>query len=181
MADPARHGYPGGESFQDVHDRVVPVLEQLLANHAGQSVLDFVHRTHEAIHTTRFTVEGRENVGRCLAAGDGQGPGVKASYPGRSARSIRHNLVIPAERASARAGTYDHGITCETVVMDPGSRSLCSRARDDGRDWGGRTTYTATGSSPGRGSSRSRRRQRRPGRRRVSTEAIPQTSSSNAP
>jgi broad specificity phosphatase PhoE len=43
MSDPARHGYPGGESFQDVYDRVVPLLERLLANHAGQSMLVVAH------------------------------------------------------------------------------------------------------------------------------------------
>jgi broad specificity phosphatase PhoE len=43
MSDPARHGYPGGESFQDVHDRVVPALEQLIANHPGESVMVVAH------------------------------------------------------------------------------------------------------------------------------------------
>jgi broad specificity phosphatase PhoE len=43
MSDPARHRYPGEESFQDVHDRVVPALEQLLAQHGGESVLVVAH------------------------------------------------------------------------------------------------------------------------------------------
>ncbi len=43
MANPAVHGYPGGESFQDVYDRVTPVLEQLLTKHAGAAVLVVAH------------------------------------------------------------------------------------------------------------------------------------------
>src|SRR5207302_355151 len=38
MAQPAVHGYPGGENFQQVHDRVVPTLEELLQQHEGQSI-----------------------------------------------------------------------------------------------------------------------------------------------
>lgn len=43
MADPASHGYPGGESFADVHRRVAPALERLLVQHAGQSILVVAH------------------------------------------------------------------------------------------------------------------------------------------
>jgi broad specificity phosphatase PhoE len=43
MADPARHGYPDGESFADVWARVAPTLENLLLRHAGQSLLVIGH------------------------------------------------------------------------------------------------------------------------------------------
>jgi broad specificity phosphatase PhoE len=43
MANPAEHGYPGGESFADVHRRVVPALEELLARHTGASILVVAH------------------------------------------------------------------------------------------------------------------------------------------
>ena len=43
MADPAAHGYAGGESFADVYRRVAPALEELLVRHAGESVLVVAH------------------------------------------------------------------------------------------------------------------------------------------
>lgn len=43
LANPAEHGYPGGESIRDVSGRVNPVLERLLATHAGQSILVVSH------------------------------------------------------------------------------------------------------------------------------------------
>ncbi len=42
-ANPAVHGYPGGETFQDVYDRVAPALTELLQTHAGQSILVVAH------------------------------------------------------------------------------------------------------------------------------------------
>jgi broad specificity phosphatase PhoE len=42
-ADPAQFGYPGGESFQMVHDRVAPALAELLRRHAGESLLVVSH------------------------------------------------------------------------------------------------------------------------------------------
>lgn len=42
-ADPASHGYPGGESFTDVYNRAAQVLESLLAAHDGQSILVVAH------------------------------------------------------------------------------------------------------------------------------------------
>lgn len=53
MADPARNGYPGGESFGEVHERSAPVLNELLYRHPGQSILvvghNVVHRTYLAV------------------------------------------------------------------------------------------------------------------------------------
>lgn len=43
MSDPAQYGYPGGESFADVHRRAAPALDQLLELHAGQSILVVAH------------------------------------------------------------------------------------------------------------------------------------------
>jgi broad specificity phosphatase PhoE len=43
MADPATVPYPGGESFADVHARVAPVFERLLAEHAGKNLLVVSH------------------------------------------------------------------------------------------------------------------------------------------
>ncbi len=43
MRNPAECGYPGGESFADVHQRVAPALEELLRQHVGQSVLLVAH------------------------------------------------------------------------------------------------------------------------------------------
>lgn len=42
-ANPAAFGYPGGESFRDVYERVTPVLDELLEIHAGESVLVVAH------------------------------------------------------------------------------------------------------------------------------------------
>jgi broad specificity phosphatase PhoE len=42
-ADPASFGYPGGESFADVHARAAPALEELLHRHAGESILVVAH------------------------------------------------------------------------------------------------------------------------------------------
>jgi broad specificity phosphatase PhoE len=43
MANPSRHGYPGGESFSDVHQRAAATLEELLNRHAGGSLLVVAH------------------------------------------------------------------------------------------------------------------------------------------
>jgi broad specificity phosphatase PhoE len=43
MTNPAQFGYPSGETFTDVYNRVAPVLEELLTTHAGESVLVVAH------------------------------------------------------------------------------------------------------------------------------------------
>jgi broad specificity phosphatase PhoE len=43
MNKPAEFGYPGGESFADVSQRVSGVMEELLNVHAGQSILVIGH------------------------------------------------------------------------------------------------------------------------------------------
>ncbi len=42
-ANPAEFGYPGGESFRDVHRRVSSALDELLSIHAGESILVVAH------------------------------------------------------------------------------------------------------------------------------------------
>jgi broad specificity phosphatase PhoE len=41
--NPARFGYPGGESFAAVHARAAPALDDLLRRHAGEAVLVVAH------------------------------------------------------------------------------------------------------------------------------------------
>jgi broad specificity phosphatase PhoE len=43
MANPALHGYPGGESFADAHRRAAAALEDLLTRHAGAGLLVVAH------------------------------------------------------------------------------------------------------------------------------------------
>jgi broad specificity phosphatase PhoE len=43
MANPGQYGYPGGESFRDVHARAAPALGELLDRHAGHVVLVVGH------------------------------------------------------------------------------------------------------------------------------------------
>lgn len=42
-ANPAAFGYPGGESFGDVYQRVAPILDDLLVQHEGESLLVVAH------------------------------------------------------------------------------------------------------------------------------------------
>ena len=43
LASPGRNPHPGGESYQDVHDRVSAALDELLRGHDGRSVLVVAH------------------------------------------------------------------------------------------------------------------------------------------
>ncbi|HEX4589428.1 MAG TPA: histidine phosphatase family protein, partial [Gemmataceae bacterium] len=43
MADPGTVPFPGGESFADVHRRSAPILDLLIKDHAGQTVLVVSH------------------------------------------------------------------------------------------------------------------------------------------
>jgi broad specificity phosphatase PhoE len=44
LSDPARHGHPVGESYQDVFDRAWPALQQLLTRHPGRNLLVVSHQ-----------------------------------------------------------------------------------------------------------------------------------------
>jgi broad specificity phosphatase PhoE len=43
MSNPAENGYPSGESFRDVYERVTAAIEELLDIHAGGSILVVGH------------------------------------------------------------------------------------------------------------------------------------------
>ncbi len=43
MSDPGEYGYPGGESFRQVYERVAPVLDELLRVHEGQAIVVVGH------------------------------------------------------------------------------------------------------------------------------------------
>lgn len=43
MQFPGQHGYPGGETFNTVLDRVAPALNELLRQHSGESILVVAH------------------------------------------------------------------------------------------------------------------------------------------
>lgn len=43
MADPATHGYLGGESLSEVHDRVIPAVMGLMQRHQGQTIAVVAH------------------------------------------------------------------------------------------------------------------------------------------
>jgi len=43
MSRPGQFGYPGGETFSQVYDRVAPALKELLHKHAGQTMLVVAH------------------------------------------------------------------------------------------------------------------------------------------
>jgi broad specificity phosphatase PhoE len=64
MANPAQHGYPGGESFDQVYERAAPVLEELLERHRGDSILVVAHhvvnRTYLASLLGLSPAQGRQ-------------------------------------------------------------------------------------------------------------------------
>ncbi len=43
VADPATHGYAGGENLQQVLDRVLPALQQLMRENLGKVILAVGH------------------------------------------------------------------------------------------------------------------------------------------
>ena len=49
-ANPAEFGYPGGESFRTVHDRVLPVMDELLERHRGETVLIVAHNVVNRVY-----------------------------------------------------------------------------------------------------------------------------------
>lgn len=50
MADPATNGYPGGESFQQVHDRATVAIEEIFDRHAGSNILIVAHHIVNRIY-----------------------------------------------------------------------------------------------------------------------------------
>jgi broad specificity phosphatase PhoE len=49
-ADPAAHGYRGGENFQQVYDRAVRAINEILARHDGTTVLIVSHHIVNRIY-----------------------------------------------------------------------------------------------------------------------------------
>jgi broad specificity phosphatase PhoE len=47
---PGDYGYPGGETFGDVHRRAAPTLEELLVRHAGQSIVVVGHHVVNRVY-----------------------------------------------------------------------------------------------------------------------------------
>jgi broad specificity phosphatase PhoE len=61
MANPAEYGYPGGENFDQVYERVSTTLDELLARHEGEAFLVVGHH-----------VVNRTYLARLLGLGAGQ-------------------------------------------------------------------------------------------------------------
>jgi broad specificity phosphatase PhoE len=57
-ANPAAFGYPGGESFTAVRDRVAPCLDELLSQHASAAILVVAHHV-----VNRTYLAGRLGLG----------------------------------------------------------------------------------------------------------------------
>jgi broad specificity phosphatase PhoE len=49
-SDPSVHGYPDGENFRQVADRVIPVFERLLTEHARQTILIVGHHVVNRVY-----------------------------------------------------------------------------------------------------------------------------------
>ena len=58
MQDPSTFGYPGGESFTAVRDRVAPCLDELLSQHASAAILVVAHHV-----VNRTYLAGRLGLG----------------------------------------------------------------------------------------------------------------------
>jgi broad specificity phosphatase PhoE len=80
-ANPAEFGYPGGESLANVHDRVMPCLEDLLRRHAGETILVVAHHVVNRTYLARLLGLGPErarqvaldNCGISVVVGNGDG------------------------------------------------------------------------------------------------------------
>jgi broad specificity phosphatase PhoE len=79
-ANPAAFGYPGGESFGQVHGRAAPVIDQLLDQHEGGAILVITHhvvgRTYLAgvlgLGPDRARLISLENCGISIVQLEGQ-------------------------------------------------------------------------------------------------------------
>jgi broad specificity phosphatase PhoE len=54
MDDPAAHGYPGGESYADVLDRIGGPIDDVLASHRGQTVAVVAHNIVNRVYVARL-------------------------------------------------------------------------------------------------------------------------------
>lgn len=60
LADPASECHPGGESFRDLRQRVLPTFDELLTRHPGENVLVLAHNlVNRVILATKLGIELR--------------------------------------------------------------------------------------------------------------------------
>ncbi len=69
--DPARHGYPEGESFADVHRRVVPAMEELLEEYAQASFAVIWHNTVGRVYLAHLLGLGPSRAKRIVLSNGG--------------------------------------------------------------------------------------------------------------
>jgi broad specificity phosphatase PhoE len=54
MANPAKHGYPGGETFAEVQERANAAIEDLLIRHEGKGILVVAHHVVNRIYLAQL-------------------------------------------------------------------------------------------------------------------------------
>ena len=69
--DPARHGYPGGESFRDVEQRVVPAVAQILADYPTQNLAIVWHNTVGRVYLAHLLGLGPSRAKRIVLSNGG--------------------------------------------------------------------------------------------------------------
>lgn len=62
MKNPARHGYPEGETFADVFARTGKVIDELLERHAGQTILVVAHHVVNRVYLAELLGLGAEGA-----------------------------------------------------------------------------------------------------------------------
>lgn len=62
MANPAQHGYPGGETFAEVYERARKALDALFEKHVGESVLVVAHHVVNRTYLAGLLGLGPENA-----------------------------------------------------------------------------------------------------------------------
>jgi phosphoserine phosphatase len=62
MKNPARHGYPDGESFADVFARTSKVMDELFARHAGHTILVVAHHVVNRVYLASLLGMGVEEA-----------------------------------------------------------------------------------------------------------------------
>jgi broad specificity phosphatase PhoE len=98
MADPGTVPYPGGESFADVHKRTAPVLDRLMREDAGQSILVVSH--HVVLRTYLAGLLGLSVRSARRVSLDNCGVSLVTSEDGKAAvvtlNAILHLPPVPA-------------------------------------------------------------------------------------
>jgi broad specificity phosphatase PhoE len=89
MADPARYGYPEGESFADVYQRSAPALDEILRKHTGSRILVIAHH-----------VVNRTYLATLLGLGVAQARAVQLNNCGISVVETGEQTVVTTLNAS---------------------------------------------------------------------------------